>query len=828
MTEHLSQQRSLAILNHLLATRLIPGILGCLSLFAVFFLDPNQNNQLDDYNLLFSTHSFHLLEGGIWALAILGFCLAYYHHNYFFLLIGAWILCNLRMGSIILNQEAFWLQLHIPPDSLVYLNQLSIGMYFLLSQQLLQFLLKIPASSKLNRCLNLFAFLFFVSACLPYSEPFSALFYVGLPLALASAIYLSLTRLLNALGRLLIWQALLLTTLVCGLASYVLMLNIDEHLILDNFVAFIFFILCQSVILFWFFEHSRNQNKSYRETRLHLNQQALPFVRVDADGQILYSNQAFKRLSYSLIQHLPLWWDEIFPKQNWKFLARCTKEGKPIEISPLGQNTPGQFYKPQFKLYVKRTPFDFLVSLCPTSVYGDQSILSKTNLQNPILNQKGLEKALQYILTNINSHQPCFLSYLEINQISQVSRSHGHAASEGLLQSIGTKLHDILDNQYAFGRIGNDDFVFVMPHTSAETAYTIAQKLTSALNSEPIQTETRSYKLQAHLGVIELGPDMDEHSALRIAQSACDAARRQQKDFVMYEYDSLEMQYHAEKLTLFQRLENGSTQGLFIEMQPLMSLANPMSSINVEVLLRIRRDNGELIPTYNFIAAAEENGTIATIDKWVFSTTLEWLLSHQEQLSSLQLVTINLSGSSLNNDKFITEFFEILDNYKSVLSRLCVEITEGVALQDLSRTRSFMQQLHSKGVRIALDDFGAGYTSFNYLRELPAHLIKIDGALIRDMLHNNNNIAIVRTIVELAHNLGMTCVAEWVEDAQTLAALNEMRVHYAQGYAISASVSPNTILNSHSILDLIHSPEVRTFIKHTYPTVGAKRETLTP
>ena len=152
----------------------------------------------------------------------------------------------------------------------------------------------------------------------------------------------------------------------------------------------------------------------------------------------------------------------------------------------------------------------------------------------------------------------------------------------------------------------------------------------------------------------------------------------------------------AEKLTLFQRM-NGSTQGLFIEIQPLMSLDNPMSSINVEVLLRIRRDNGELIPTYNFIAAAEENGTIATIDKWVFSTTLDWIQSHQEQLSNLQLVTINLSGSSLNNDKFITEFFEILDNYKSVLSRLCVEITEGVALQDLSRTRSFMQQLHSKG-----------------------------------------------------------------------------------------------------------------------------------
>lgn len=820
---HLSQQRSLAALSHLLASRLIPGLIGCLSLLAIIFLRPNLTIQQNVYGALLSPHTFHLFEGGIWATAIFCALLAYYQRNYFFLLISAWILCNLRIGGILLKQDAFWLQQHIPPEHLAYVNQLAIGMYFLLSQQLLQFLLKIPTTSGANRFLNMLALAVFISACLPSEQPFNALFYLGLPAALVTAIYLSLTRLLNSFGRLLPWQILLLSTLVCGLVCYGLVLHFGEHPLLNNFIAFVLFVLCQGVVLFWFLEYLRNKNKRNRELRLHLNQHALPFVRVDEQGQILYGNQAFKRLCYSLIQQHPQWWDEIFPKQNWKFLARSTKEGKPVEITPTVQYAPGQFHKPQFKLYVKRTPFDFLVSLSPSSSYGDQSMLNHSNHKNPVLNQKGLEKALHYTLSHLNNHQPCFLAYLEINQISQISRSYGHAASEALLQGIGQKLHAILENQYAFGRIGNDDFVFIMPHTSTEKAHSIAQNLTYTLNAEPIETTTRNYKLQAHLGLIELGPNMDQHSALRIAQSASGAARRQQKDVVMYEYDSLEMQYHAEELTLFQRLENGSTQGLFIEMQPLMSLSNPMSSLNVEVLLRIRRENGELIPTYNFIAAAEENGTIATIDKWVFNTTLEWIHTHQEQLSNLHLVTINLSGSSLNNDKFISEFFEVLDHYKPVLSRLCVEITEGVALQDLSRTRSFMKHLHSKGVRIALDDFGAGYTSFNYLRELPAHLIKIDGALIRDMLHNNNNTAIVRTIVELAHNLGMSCVAEWVEDAETLAALNAMRVHYVQGYAISASVSPNTILNCSSSIDLIQSPEVHAFIKQTYPTVGGNR-----
>jgi EAL domain-containing protein (putative c-di-GMP-specific phosphodiesterase class I) len=184
-------------------------------------------------------------------------------------------------------------------------------------------------------------------------------------------------------------------------------------------------------------------------------------------------------------------------------------------------------------------------------------------------------------------------------------------------------------------------------------------------------------------------------------------------------------------------------------------------------------------------------------------------------LNKTQFISINLSGVSLNDDKFIDAFFTNLAHHSHLTKRLCVEITEGVALQDLDRTRQFMKRLQRMGVRIALDDFGAGYTSFSYLKELRADAIKIDGALIKDMLANETNIAIVRTVVELARNLGMKSIAEWVEDSATLEALQDMGVDYAQGYIVSKSRPPIDILNALAITDLVSSPETLAFIRKT-------------
>ena len=431
------------------------------------------------------------------------------------------------------------------------------------------------------------------------------------------------------------------------------------------------------------------------------------------------------------------------------------------------------------------------------------------------LNQRGIENLLQHTFENINDNQPCFVAYLDVNHVNYVNRIHGHTAGDTLLQEVSLRINEIIDNKYDYGRIDSDDFVFLFNKTNIKKANKIVKQLTEHLNNNTIRTSIRDYNLNVRLGLIEVGPEMNAQAAVRTAQGACMDASRRNVDFLVYEHNSQEMKDRTEELELFAGLENGITQSLFVEMQPIMNLQNPLSTFILEVLLRVRRPNGSLVPLHTFIPAAEENGTISIIDKWVFIATLEWLNSNQAYLGKIKQVNVNISGHSLNNDQFIKELFDVLDKYAHLLHRLCVEITEGVALQNLNRIRGLMFALQKKGISIALDDFGAGYTSFSYLRELPANAIKIDGALIQDMRSKESNTAIVRTIVELSKNLGMPCIAEWVEDVETLALLQKMGVEYAQGFVISKARSPEEILDAHDIRDFIQNPELLKFLELT-------------
>jgi EAL domain-containing protein (putative c-di-GMP-specific phosphodiesterase class I) len=189
------------------------------------------------------------------------------------------------------------------------------------------------------------------------------------------------------------------------------------------------------------------------------------------------------------------------------------------------------------------------------------------------------------------------------------------------------------------------------------------------------------------------------------------------------------------------------------------------------------------------------------------------MAKHEPRLARTRFINVNLSGVSLSDEKFVNTLFGLLSRYEHLCSKLFVEITEGVALQNLARTSELMGRLAAMGVRVALDDFGAGYTSFSYLKELPAEAIKIDGSLIRDMLKNETNTAIVRAIVQLAQSLGKQCIAEWVEDYPTLLALRDMGVDYVQGFVVSKARPSIDILNAHSITDLVTNRETLAFIR---------------
>jgi EAL domain-containing protein (putative c-di-GMP-specific phosphodiesterase class I) len=237
----------------------------------------------------------------------------------------------------------------------------------------------------------------------------------------------------------------------------------------------------------------------------------------------------------------------------------------------------------------------------------------------------------------------------------------------------------------------------------------------------------------------------------------------------------------------------------------------------------MRAEDGTVLPPSRFIGAAERHGLMSQIDRWVLRNTLEWLDNHPEHRDRLAFATINLSGASLNDKRFVDDAFSMIAEHPLSVAKLCFEITESVALHDMSSTRRFADRVRLHGSKLALDDFGAGYTSFNYLKEIPADFIKIDGSFVRDINRNPANFSITRTIVDLTHELGMRSIAEWAETPDTIASLIELDVDFGQGFGLVRPIAPEIVTAADSCGALIRDPQVITLLDES-----SRRPVLVP
>ncbi len=298
--------------------------------------------------------------------------------------------------------------------------------------------------------------------------------------------------------------------------------------------------------------------------------------------------------------------------------------------------------------------------------------------------------------------------------------------------------------------------------------------------------------------------------AMAAADRACSEAKSRGRNCVVRLSDQDEtLRRHLEELKVVADLQQRvPTDRYFLEFQPIVALQGAMTSMSYEVLIRMRGEDGHTVPPGKFIGAAERNGLMSQIDRWVLRSTLEWLDRHPEHRSGLSFATINISGSSLNDSRFVDDAFAMIAEHPLATPKLCFEITETVALNDLGSTRRFVDRVRMYGSKLALDDFGAGYTSFNYLKEIPADFIKIDGSFVKDINLNPANYSITRTIVELTHELGMRSIAEWAETPDTIASLIELGVDFGQGFGLVRPVAPSVITSVNSGGALISNPAV--------------------
>jgi len=389
------------------------------------------------------------------------------------------------------------------------------------------------------------------------------------------------------------------------------------------------------------------------------------------------------------------------------------------------------------------------------------------------------------------------LLYLDLDQFKVINDTCGHAAGDVLLQLLAKMLQGKMRDSDILARLGGDELGVLLPHCALEHARLIGEQLRQSIHEFRFTWDERSFELGVSIGIVEINQDSKSMSELlSAADQACYLAKEQGRNriHVYQESDVMLAQRHGEMLWI-SRLNEAFTHDYFrLYAMPIVHLRDSPEQHD-EVLIRIRNGKGDLILPGAFIPAAERYDMMLSIDRWVIRAVCQHIQSVRDSLPPLAalaesrrrapaLYSVNLSGMSLADpglQDYITAQFV---QYAIAPEQICFEITETAVIANLPKAQVFMRQLKAMGCRFSLDDFGSGFSSFGYLRALPVDYLKIDGIFVRGIATNAINRAMVKAINEVGHVMGLKTVAEYVENAETLAIIRELGIDYAQGYAV--------------------------------------------
>lgn len=388
------------------------------------------------------------------------------------------------------------------------------------------------------------------------------------------------------------------------------------------------------------------------------------------------------------------------------------------------------------------------------------------------------------------------LLYLDLDQFKVVNDTCGHVAGDELIRQVAGLIKRQVRAADAVGRLGGDEFAVLLTDCSAEKAMNVAEVIRSALAAFRFTWEERSFELGVSIGVATLAEGViDAKSLLSLSDAACYVAKEKGRNRVqLYSGgdDCVRKRTEMDWVSrITQALDEGRFQLYFQSVEPVS--ADASCHIHKEILVRMLDTESRVILPGQFLPAAERYNLMGTIDRWVIHEVFsrkaeEWRRAVAgcagAGAACTAFTAINLSGASMNDESFFEFLREQIRTYAVPPGVVCFEITETVAVHNLQRVASFIAELKAIGFRFALDDFGSGVSSFNYLKALPVDFIKIDGNLVRGIMQSDLDLRIVESIVYVARAMGLQTIAEFVENAEILARLREIGVDYAQGFGL--------------------------------------------
>ncbi|MGB8651232.1 MAG: EAL domain-containing protein [Mycobacteriales bacterium] len=408
-------------------------------------------------------------------------------------------------------------------------------------------------------------------------------------------------------------------------------------------------------------------------------------------------------------------------------------------------------------------------------------------------NRRALEGAVNRLVATCKvRRQHGAIVVIDLDGFKYVNDSRGHAVGDVVLMQVTDLLRRTLRPSDVMGRLGGDEFAVLLADTSAEEAERVVYRLLEELRSEVLLVEGgRAIRTTASIGLAVFGPDTE----LSGAQLLVDA------DVAMYDAKEAGRDRHAlssgsdphqielrERHTWLERIRDALEHDRFVLLgQPILDLRTG-DVVRHELLLRMVAEDGALLPPGAFLGLAERAGVIGSIDRWVLRRTFAMLRCEQAKGRRPQY-SVNLAGPSVGDPEILALIEAEMSTLTDPQGALLLEVTETAAVVDLDRARVFAERLHELGCRLALDDFGSGYGSFAYLKQLPFDVLKIDGQFVRGLIGSAEDQAVVTALVTIAQALGKQTVAEFVEDRATLDLLRDLGVHQAQGYVVGRPAS---------------------------------------
>jgi diguanylate cyclase (GGDEF)-like protein/PAS domain S-box-containing protein len=368
---------------------------------------------------------------------------------------------------------------------------------------------------------------------------------------------------------------------------------------------------------------------------------------------------------------------------------------------------------------------------------------------------------------------------MDLDRFKEVNDTLGHSYGDRLLAQVGPRLRPLVRDVDMVARLGGDEFAVLLPDVTVAQARSAAQRLHAALGT-PFLVDGLALDVDVSIGVAVCGDDAaDVGTLLRQADIAMYSAKEQQDGVQVY--DPLSDGNDRSRLVLLSELRRGLANGqLVVHYQPKVALADG-AVVGVEALVRWQHPVRGLLAPVGFLAAVERTALIEPLTDAVLDSALAQV--HAWSAEGLAVpVAVNLSARSLTRIDLPDRVLDRLRAHDVPASLLRLEITESALLAEPTKAREVLRRLHSAGVRISIDDFGTGYSSMGHLKHLPVDELKVDRSYVAEMVASTEDAALVRSVIDLGHELGMTVVAEGVEDAATVRALTDLQCDVAQGF----------------------------------------------